>query len=61
MKNKDLLSAIGNARDEYILEARPETKKKKNRRPAFVSAVAAVLVIAIIGGIWLYQGIKELS
>ena len=65
MKNKDLLSAIGNARDEYILEAQPETKKKKNRRPAFVSAVAAVLVIAIIGGIWLYpeggnQGLSPL-
>ena len=29
MKNKDLLSAIGNARDEYILEAQPKTRKQK--------------------------------
>ena len=56
MKNKDLLSAIGNARDEYILEALPKTRKQKSRKPRFAAAVAAVLVISIIGGIWLYPG-----
>lgn len=56
MKNKDLLDAIGNIKDEYILEAQPETKKQKSNKPRFAAAVAAVLVIAIIGGIWLYPG-----
>lgn len=59
MKNKDLLNAIGNAKDEYILEAQPKMKKAKIKRHRFAAAVAAVLVIAIIGGIWVYPGGSE--
>lgn len=59
MKNKDLLNAIGNAKDEYILEAQPKMKKAKIKRHRFAAAVAAVLVIAIIGGIWAYPGGSE--
>lgn len=53
MKNKDILNAVGNARDDYILEAKPKMKKAKNRRHRFTAAIAAVLVIAIISGIWM--------
>ncbi len=59
MKNKDLLNAIGNAKDEYIIEAQPKMMKTKAKRHRFAVAIAAVLVIAIIGGIWAYPGGSE--
>lgn len=48
MRSEDLYRAIGQTEDDLL--ERSEQNKRKRRRPLWFSAVAAVLVLAVIGG-----------
>ena len=51
MKSKDLLDAIGLAKDEYIQDAkRPMQKKRLFRSKGFYSGIAALLAVSILFG-----------
>lgn len=51
MKSKDLLDAIGSAKDEYIRDAKQPMQKKQLLRPkGFYSGIAALLAFSILLG-----------
>ena len=54
MKSKDLLDAIGLAKDEYIRDAkRPIQKKRLLRSKGFYSGIAALLAVSVLLGAFL--------
>lgn len=50
MSDQKFMSAVGNIKDEYLLEAIPQNRKKKNTIRYFRQVVVAALVLVVIVG-----------